>query len=207
MRNSNVSRRKFLKATGVCLALPVLESFPAQIAKVGSRPQRLVCIGTFLGFYQNAFFPKQSGRDYELAPLLEPIANHRNDFTVFSGLDHRSPNGHGAWSNFLCGNKPESYSLDQRVADVIGHETRFPSIQLSAGKASRTMSHTRQGVAPHDSTPVCLLQQTLRFPRGSRTERIPLEIRPKLLGRRPRRRSATQKLGFPIRPSETGRIL
>ena len=33
------------------------------------------------------------------------------------------------------------------VADQIGQDSRFPSLQLTAGKASRTMSHTRQGVA------------------------------------------------------------
>jgi len=62
-------------------------------------------------------------------------------------LDHRAPNGHGAWNNFLCGKSPGKYSLDQQIADKIGQESRFPSIELSAGKASRTMSHTRQGVA------------------------------------------------------------
>ena len=33
------------------------------------------------------------------------------------------------------------------VADKLGQQSRFPSLQLSAGKASRSMSHTRQGVA------------------------------------------------------------
>lgn len=141
------SRRHFLKATGVSLALPALESLSAPIPSGSGKARRLVCVGTFLGFYQPAFFPKQTGRDYELTTLLEPLENHRDDFTVFSGLDHRAPNGHGAWNNFLCGQNPDSYSLDQQVADQIGQDSRFPSLQLTAGKASRTMSHTRQGVA------------------------------------------------------------
>ncbi len=142
-------RRRFLKAAGVSLALPALESFAAvdsgRVRLVKAR--RMVCVGTYLGFYQGAFFPEQAGADYELSTLLQPLAAHRDDFTVFSGLDHRAPNGHGAWNNFLCGQSPNHYSLDQQVADEIGGETRFPSLQLSAGKASRTMSHTRQGVA------------------------------------------------------------
>jgi len=142
------NRRQFLKATGVTLALPALESFAAPVAKADpSKAKNLVCIGTYLGFYQSAFFPKRAGRDYELPALLKPIAGHRDNFTVFSGLDHRAPNGHGAWNNFLCGQTPNAWSLDQRVADAIGQDSRFPSIQLSAGKASRSMSHTRQGVA------------------------------------------------------------
>ncbi len=142
-------RRRFLKAAGVSLALPALESFAAVDSGRGRlvKARRMVCVGTYLGFYQGAFFPEQAGADYELSTLLKPLAAHRDDFTVFSGLDHRAPNGHGAWNNFLCGQSPNHYSLDQQVADEIGGETRFPSLQLSAGKASRTMSHTRQGVA------------------------------------------------------------
>ncbi len=131
------------------LALPALESFgaPDANARPSAKAKNLVCVGTYLGFYQSAFFPKQPGRGYQMPTLLEPVAERRSDFTVFSGLDHRAPNGHGAWNNFLCGQTPNAYSLDQMVADKIGQDSRFPSIQLSAGKASRTMSHTRQGVA------------------------------------------------------------
>lgn len=143
---SSRSRRRFLQAAGVSLSLPALESF-AERAETNAKAKRLVCIGTFLGFYQPAFFPAQAGRHYALPTLLQPLAKHRDQFTVFSGLDHRAPNGHGAWSNFLCGHTPETYSLDQMIADQLGQQSRFPSIQLSAGKASRTMSHTRQGVA------------------------------------------------------------
>ncbi len=149
MKPMPANRRQFLKTAGMTLALPALESFAAPLSQAipAAKARNLVCIGTFLGFYQSAFFPKESGRNYTTSPLLNPIEAHRNDFTVFSGLDHRSPNGHAAWSNFLCGQKPESYSLDQRIADTLGQESRFPSLQLSAGKASRTMSHTKRGVA------------------------------------------------------------
>ncbi len=149
MMQAMTDRRRFLKAAGVSLALPALESFGAIDSALGEAPKarRLVCVGTYLGFYQDAFFPERAGRDFPLSTLLQPLAEHRNEFTVFSGLDHRAPNGHAAWNNFLCGQAPNSYSLDQQVADVIGQESRFPSLQLSAGKASQTMSHTRQGVA------------------------------------------------------------
>ena len=143
------NRRSFLRAAGMTLTLPALESLAGTTptAPAAGKARNLVCIGTYLGFHQPAFFPRQTGLDYDLSPLLQPIAKHRADFTVFSGLDHRAPNGHGAWNNFLCGQNPNSYSLDQMVADRVGQDARFPSIQLSAGKASRTMSHTRQGVA------------------------------------------------------------
>lgn len=147
MQNAPTDRRHLLKAAGATLVLPALESFATDAAENSAPARNIVCIGTYLGFYQKAFFPEQSGRDYKMSPLLQQVAEHRNDFTVFSGLDHRAPNGHGAWNNFLCGQEPNSYSLDQMIADQVGQTSRFPSIQLSAGKASRTMSHTRQGAA------------------------------------------------------------
>ena len=141
------TRRQILQAAGFTLALPAFETFAESQAEQAPKAKRVVCIGTYLGFHQPAFFPKQVGSAYELSTLLKPLEKHRDDFTVFSGLDHRAPNGHGAWNNFLCGQEPNAYSLDQMIADQIGQQSRFPSIQLSAGKASRTMSHTHQGVA------------------------------------------------------------
>ncbi|MAS93734.1 MAG: hypothetical protein CMO55_11135 [Verrucomicrobiales bacterium] len=159
------SRRRFLKAAGVTLALPALESFGATALAGKAKAQRLVCIGTYLGFHQPSFFPKQAGKDYELSPLLKPISDHRDQFTVFSGLDHRAPNGHNSWNNYLCGQLPDSYSLDQQVSDRIGQDSRFPSLQLTAGKASRSMSHTKQGVAlPMIERPTVLYSKLFASP-------------------------------------------
>jgi hypothetical protein len=129
------------------IALPALEAFGGRAA-APHRPRNFVAIGTYLGWHQNAFFPRQAGRDYELSPTLAPLAGIREQFTVFSGLDHRAPNGHAAWSNFLCGMNPGSWSLDQMIADSIGQQTRIPSIELTAGSGEgpQAMSFTRQGV-------------------------------------------------------------
>lgn len=142
-----LGRRQFLRAGATAIALPALEAFgtPTVPAK-GAR--NFVAVGTYLGWHQNAFFPKQAGRDYELSPTLAPLADLRDQFTVFSGLDHRAPNGHNAWNNFLCGMNPGSWSLDQRIADAIGQQTRYPSIELTAGSGEgpQAMSFTKQGV-------------------------------------------------------------
>ncbi len=146
-----IGRRQFLRAAGALIALPSLESFAAPFAKAAApaaTAKNFVSIGTFLGWHQNAFFPKEVGRGYKLSTTLQPLADHQEDFTVFSGLDHRAPNGHGAWSNFLCGNAPKTYSLDQMVADQIGQKSRFPSVQLTAGtgNGTRSMNFTKQGI-------------------------------------------------------------
>ena len=133
------------------LAVPSLESLGATAPNV-SRARNFVAVGTYLGWHQNAFFPKQDGKDYEMPDTLKPMEPLRKDFTVFSGLDHRAPNGHEAWSNFLCGRSPMTYSVDQQIADQIGEKSRFPSIQLAAGvgegakRGTKSMSFTRRGI-------------------------------------------------------------
>lgn len=78
---------------------------------------------------------------------LQHLADHRDDFTVFSGLDHGAGNGHNNWDNFLCGPKIGSISLDQVVAEQIAPLTRIPSFQLcTRGRGSQKLSYNRQGV-------------------------------------------------------------
>ena len=142
-----LSRRQVLRAGGVAIALPALEAFAAP-TPAPSGPKNFVAIGTYLGWHQNAFLPKTPGRDFDLPPTLVPLTDFRDQFTVFSGLDHRAPNGHAAWNNFLCGANPGSWSLDQIIADTIGQQTRYPSIELTAGSGEgpQAMSFTKQGV-------------------------------------------------------------
>lgn len=148
-----VNRRFFLRAAGVTLALPLLESMSTRVlgsglavgskagAAIGAkRPVRMVCIGNMLGFYQPAFFPKKTGRDYELPLLLEPLAEHRKDYTLYSGLDHGVKGGHFAIHSFLSGVRqvdakgmPEgNISVDQRAAEAVGGVTRFPSLAVGS---------------------------------------------------------------------------
>src|SRR5689334_5810280 len=111
-----INRRHFLRATGVTLALPLLDSLsrraagsePGLAVTAGSpagakRPVRMVCVGNALGFYPPAFFPQNPGSNYELPTLLEPLTAHRKEFTVFSGLDHGLKGGHFAVHAFLSG--------------------------------------------------------------------------------------------------------
>lgn len=153
MQVSPMNRRHFLRSSGIAMALPMLESFSVSgKARAASqsdkaKAKRLVCVGAFLGYHRPEFYPETTGRDYETPTLLKPVEDFRDDFTVFSGLDHRAKNGHAAWENFLCGKDLGSPSLDQVVAERIGQETRFDSLQLTAGKNSRNMNFTKDGVA------------------------------------------------------------
>ena len=151
-------RRMFLKAAGVSIALPALESLPGLKAagKSTLAPKRMVCIGNEFGMYPGAFWPKSFGTDYELTPLLKPLADHRRDFTLFSHLDHGLKGGHFAVHTFLTGVKsadakglPEGgISVDQRAAEFVGSRTRFPSLTIGSEDGLHggcMMSWTRTG--------------------------------------------------------------
>ena len=66
-----MKRRKFLSAAGISVALPALESLAASSSKV-TGPRNFVAIGTYLGWYQNAFYPKETGADYTTPSTLKP---------------------------------------------------------------------------------------------------------------------------------------
>jgi hypothetical protein len=145
------SRRTFLRAAGIGLSLPVLESFGA--APVKPSPKRMIAINQDLGFIPKLFFPGTSGRDYTLSPYLEKIAGYREQFTVFSGLSHPGVDGgHRADKTFLTAaphpgraSFRNSISLDQVLANEVGHETRFRSLSLGINDA-RSLSYTQAGV-------------------------------------------------------------
>ena len=104
-----MNRRNFLNAAGVSVALPALESLAATAPKVAG-PRNFVAIGTYLGWHQNAFYPKEKGKAYTTPVTLKPLESYKEKFTIFSGLDHRAPNGHNNWANFLCGQTLKSYT-------------------------------------------------------------------------------------------------
>ena len=84
------TRRGFLRAAGISLALPWLEALApkhAEAAESGPR-RRMVCLCAPLGLHAQNFFPQKTGKDYPLSPYLEILREHRNDFTVMSGLCH-----------------------------------------------------------------------------------------------------------------------
>src|SRR5437868_13743025 len=136
----NIGRRSFLKAAGVTIALPALESLPRMLfaAEAKTPPRRMVCVGNEFGVYPGAFWPTKAGRDYELTTLLRPLESHRSNFTLFSHLDHGLKGGHFAIHAFLTGVKSveakgspdRGISLDQRAAEHVGSQTRFPSLAI-----------------------------------------------------------------------------
>src|SRR5438874_1801221 len=85
-----LNRRTFLRAAGVSLALPWLDSLarPGTPGAAAGPPRRMGCICTPLSVHPAYFFPQEAGREYQLTPYLEAVRAFRDDFTVVSGLAH-----------------------------------------------------------------------------------------------------------------------
>jgi hypothetical protein len=159
-----ISRRCFLRGAGIALSLPLLEAmvpaFTSAAAQTGivpgAKPRRMLAICNNLGLLPDQFFPKNAGRDYTLSPYLELLKEHRKDLTVFSGVSHPDVDGgHPADNCFLTaaphpgrGGFRNSISLDQFMAERIGHLTRFPSLNLGVNveQGQRSLSWTSSGV-------------------------------------------------------------
>jgi hypothetical protein len=169
---NGLSRRCFLRAAGVALSLPMLDSMQpvfgrrAEAALPGSDgvPRRMLAICNNLGLLPDNFFPKANGRDYAPSPYLEILRDLRQDFTVFSGVSHPDVDGgHPADNCFLTaaphpgrGGFRNTISLDQYIAERVGHLTRFPSLNLGVNveQGARSLAWTSSGVMiPCDEKP------------------------------------------------------
>ena len=159
-----ISRRAALKASGIAIALPLLESMkPAIGHEHMAPPTRMVLICNALGLHSPSLFPRTSGTDYANTEYLELLKEHRSDFTLFSGLSHPDQNGkepHDTEMTWLSaarnpglGGFKNSISIDQYAATRLGHVTRFPSISLSSN-SPESQSYTSNGVMlPADNKP------------------------------------------------------
>lgn len=189
-----LSRRHFLRGTGAAmLSLPVLDAmspmFASRAVAASTSPKRFVAMCAGLGFHTPFLFPVLAGRDYELTPYLKQLKDHRNDFTVLSGLSHpeqQGNNGHASELTWLTSAKrpglagfKNTISLDQLIAEQIGIETRYPFLALST--SGRSMSWTATGVEiPGETSPAKLFKAL--FIEGSKQE-VAAEVRQLQRGR------------------------
>ena len=129
--------------------------------------------------YPRSSFPTDSGSDYTLSPYLQTLEKHRDDFTVFSGVWHPDVDGgHPADICFLTaaphpgsGGFRNTISLDQFIAERVGHLTRFPSMTLGVNvkQGQRSLSWTGAGVLiPCEENPERVYEQL--FLQGSPEE-------------------------------------
>ncbi len=145
-------RRHFLRASGVCVALPFLASLSRADRPAAKVKRGFVAINLGLGFLAANFWPTKPGRDYEPTQYLKYLQDFRDQFTVISGTSHPNVDGgHHAERSFLTAaphpgspSFKNSISVDQVAAEGIGLDTRYASLALSTGGLG--LSWSRSGV-------------------------------------------------------------
>lgn len=188
-----LSRRHVLQGAGVLLGLPLLDAMtPAHARAAATPPRRFFGICNNLGLLPEKFFPAQesAGRGYALSPYLEHLAGVRDDFTVMSGVWHPDVDaGHPADICFLTaaphpssGGFRNTISLDQLIAERVGHLTRFPSLTLGVNVSRAvSLSWTAGGVLiPCDTRPSLVFQRLFL---GGSPEEVKAQAQRLALGR------------------------
>src|SRR5436190_2273889 len=170
----SLSRRTVLRGIGATLALPFLDAM-APAARAAVKPlNRFLTFYTPNGMAMEYWSPKGEGRDFELSPILEPLAPYKDQMLVLSGL-HASWNyiHAGASGSFLTGtprggrNEIEIFadvSIDQLLARHFSSETQVASLELSmdapanagacTGNLSCVYTHTLSWRSPTQPLPM-----------------------------------------------------
>ncbi|HEY4361341.1 MAG TPA: DUF1552 domain-containing protein [Bryobacteraceae bacterium] len=185
LTKKSISRRRLLCGVGAGLALPLLDSMiPASTALAATAavpPRRFGAVFVPHGERPGYWNPKKVGADFELSPILEPLADFRDDLTVVSELCD-PVDGHAvtvaAW---LSGSIPKrtvaedvyaGITIDQVIAAKIGRETVFPSLEVA------TEDFTGY-IGGCDPAYACAYINTLSW--KSPTQPLPMEINPRVL--------------------------
>ncbi|HEX3601457.1 MAG TPA: DUF1552 domain-containing protein, partial [Lacipirellulaceae bacterium] len=156
----SMNRRKFLRGLGACVALPALPSLMPKWARAAEAatgatsatavgvPQRMAFVTVPNGVNLEKWWPKGEGKNFELAPTMEPLVEVKDQIQIISGLDHINatpgsdgPGDHArANASLLTGCRAKKTagsdirlgpSIDQVAAQHIGHLSRFASLELT----------------------------------------------------------------------------
>src|SRR5437764_460082 len=144
---SHLSRRTFLRGTGVAMALPWLESIPVwgdapvAAAAVTAFPKRFATLFMACGINPDHWWARGAGADMELSKSLEPMAPLKSKLNVLTGLFNKNATGvgihPGQTGNILSGAALQKgavlkggISMDQVLARRFGDETPQASLVL-----------------------------------------------------------------------------
>jgi hypothetical protein len=137
-------RRTILRGMGAALALPYLDSMvPAFAAPKASMRMQFVYVPNSVS--QPYWRPKGDGPDFELSPIMAPLAGVKDQVVVIEGLGNATVDGGGgphtrssqAWLTGAPCKRTEGADVelatttDQLAARVLGRETQLISLELA----------------------------------------------------------------------------
>jgi len=189
MRGTNIftakplSRRTVLRGVGATVALPFLDAMApgvSALARNAAGPvRRFQAIFVPNGMAMEYWSPAATGRDFELTPILRPLAPFRDQMLVFSGLNASWTYVHaGASGSFLTGTRRggtsetdvvADTSIDQLLASQFAASTPLASLELSIDKEANAGQCT-SGLS-------CAYTQTISW--RTPTTPLPMENNPR----------------------------
>ena len=135
----HLSRRTLLRGAGAAVALPFLDAMlPAQ-TRVPKGTLRAGFVYVPHGAILPQWTPIGDGADFKFSRILKPLEPFRDRVTVVTGCAINAENGHAiSNSMWLNGVRPahgteirSGTTADQLIAEKIGQDTTFPSLELA----------------------------------------------------------------------------
>jgi len=187
----SIHRRTFLRGAGAAMALPMLDAMTPAFAVDKARPIRMSFIEVPNGIMNlnNEFTPKVVGAEFEMTPILQPLASFRDRMVVFSGLDQQQSAGLGfevggdhprACTAWLTGTHAKmtsgadlhaGTSVDQIAAKEFGKYTQLASLEVGL--------ETPEVVGACEAAYGCAYYNTISW-RNENTP-LPMENRPRAI--------------------------
>jgi Protein of unknown function (DUF1552) len=162
-RPVRLTRRTVLRGMGAAIALPWLEAMAPVGAwadglssdKGNATPKRMAFLYVPNGVHMADWTPKESGPGFQIPPTLKALEAYKDQLLVLTGLAQNNadalgdgPGDHArSLACFLTGTHPlktngagirVGISVDQAAAQVVGRQTRLPSLELGIERGAQS---------------------------------------------------------------------
>jgi hypothetical protein len=183
----SLPRRTFLRGLGASIALPFLEAMvPAfeASAAVAAKTPRFGAVFVPNGAIMEEWIPKSAGTGFELPSILKPLDRYKDTLVVVSNLTRAHPGvvegdhaiSAAGWLSGVLAKRTQAEdvlagtTIDQIVAQQIGQETPFPSLELATADFTGYVGACTSGYS-------CVYTNTISW--SSPTTPLPMEINPR----------------------------
>ena len=181
----HISRRTILRGMGAAVALPFLDamvpSFTAMAQTAAKPVTRFGVVFVPLGERPGYWTPKKVGADFEMTTILQPLEKYRQYMTLVSELCNPL-DGHAvsvaAWLSgsipfkTIAENVKAGITVDQMIANKIGQDTPFPSLELATEDFTGWIGGC-------DTAYSCAYMNTISWKNA--TTSLPMEINPRVV--------------------------
>jgi hypothetical protein len=182
----SLSRRTVLRGMGATLALPLLEAMVPALtatAQTAANPvRRFGAVFIPMGERPGYWTPATTGADFAFMPIMKPLESLRDSLVVVSNLDRPTQGTHVvSCATWLTGSAPKrteaedilaGTSVDQLIANKIGQDTVFPSLEVATEDVTGYIGACDTGYS-------CAYMNTLSW--RSPTAPLPMELNPRVV--------------------------